>query len=158
MDRPQDMSEPDPGPRNRPAQDPATGRFLPGNTGRPRGVRPAALAALDAIGEEAAGDVLRRVVQDAIAGDMRAAEILLRRVWPERKGREVALDLPPMQQAADLPRALGAVADAVAAGAITPDEGQAVAAVLEAHRRAIDTADLAARVEALEARAAGKET
>lgn len=147
----------DPAPRDRPAQDPATGRFLPGNTGRPRGVRPAALATLDAIGSEGAERVLRKVLELAEAGDMRAAEILLRRVWPERKGREVALELPPMQQAADLPRALGAIADAAAAGSITPDEAQALAGVFEAHRRAIDTADLAARVEALEARAAGRE-
>ena len=46
--------------------------------------------------------------------------------------------------------ALGAVADAVAAGDITPDEGSAVANVLETKRRSIETADLERRIEVLE--------
>ncbi len=132
-------------------RDAATGRFLPGNPGRPRGARHAALVALDAIGEAAAQDVLKRVIEDAKAGDMRAAEILLRRLWPERKGRAVPFDLPAMRSAADAVTAVGAIAEAVAAGELTPDEGQAVAAIVESHRRTIETADLAARLEALEA-------
>ncbi|WP_270934902.1 hypothetical protein [Falsiroseomonas oryzae] len=107
--------------------------------------------ALDAIGEAAAQDVLKRVIEDAKAGDMRAAEILLRRLWPERKGRAVPFDLPAMRSAADAVTAVGAIAEAVAAGELTPDEGQAVAAIVESHRRTIETADLAARLEALEA-------
>jgi hypothetical protein len=46
--------------------------------------------------------------------------------------------------------AIGLVADAVGTGTITPDEGQAVAAVLETKRRAIETVELEARVAALE--------
>ena len=42
------------------------------------------------------------------------------------------------------------VADAVGAGDITPDEGQAVASILEAKRKAIETVDLEARLSALE--------
>ncbi len=44
------------------------------------------------------------------------------------------------------------MAEAVAAGEITPDEGQAVAAVLETQRRAIETSQLEQRLAALEAR------
>ena len=44
---------------------------------------------------------------------------------------------------------------AVATGAISPEEGQAVAGVIEFQRRAIETNDLAARIEALE-RGAGR--
>jgi hypothetical protein len=130
--------------------------FAPGKSGnpagKPRGARHAALVALDAIGEQGATDALHAVVGAAACGDLRAAEILLSRVWPVRKGRPVVLDLPTMKSAADLPTALAAVTEAVAAGDLTPDEGQAVAAVLEAQRRAIATAELEARVAALEAR------
>ena len=52
--------------------------------------------------------------------------------------------------AADLVTSLGRVADAVAAGDITPDEGQAVSAVLETKRRAIETLELETRIKALE--------
>jgi hypothetical protein len=58
--------------------------------------------------------------------------------------------LPPIKTAADLVRALGNVAAAMAAGDITPDEAQAVASVLESKRRAIETVDLEARIVALE--------
>ena len=48
-------------------------------------------------------------------------------------------------------KATGAIVKAVAAGEISPAEAQEVAGVLELHRRALDTSDLAARVAALEA-------
>ena len=129
------------------------GRFGPGNPGgpgRPKGARHAALAALDAIGTEAAEEVLRRVVEDAQAGDLRAAELLLRRLWPERKGRPVEVALPPVVVAADLVPALAAVVAAMGRGELTPEEAQAVCAVLESQRRAVETAELEARVAALE--------
>ena len=129
------------------------GRFAvggPGGPGRPKGARHAALAALDAIGTEAAEEVLRRVVEDAKAGDLRAAEILLRRLWPERRGRPVELHLPPIATAADLARALAAVVEALAFGSLTPEEAQAVAGVLDAQRRAIETTELEQRVATLE--------
>ncbi len=129
------------------------GRFAPGNPGgpgRPKGARHAALAALDAIGTEAAEEVLRRVVEDAKAGDLRAAELLLRRLWPERKGRPVEVALPEVATAADLVPALAAVVAAMGRGELTPEEAQAVCAVLESQRRAVETAELEARVAALE--------
>ena len=138
----------------------AAGRWQPGQSGnpagRPKGARHAALMALDAIGDDAAGEVMQAVVEAAKGGDMRAAEILLRRLWPERKGRPLAMELPPIGGAGDLPAAVGAVVEAVAAGDLTADEGQAIAAMLEGQRRAIETAELAARIEALEMAGGGK--
>jgi hypothetical protein len=94
--------------------------------------------------------VLRRVVENAKGGDLRAAEVLLRRLWPERKGRPVEVALPPVASAADLVPALAAVVAAMGSGELTPEEAQAVAGVLEAQRKAIETAELEARVAALE--------
>ena len=132
------------------------GRWQPGQSGnpagRPRGSRNAALLALDAIGAEGAAEVMQAVVGAAKAGDMRAADILLRRLWPEGKGRPVAFTLPPMRAAADIVPALAAVADAVAAGDLSPEEGHAVAGIVEVQRRAIETADLERRLLALEGR------
>ncbi len=129
------------------------GRFPPGNPGgpgRPKGVRHRALLALEAIGTEAAEEVLRRVVEEAKGGDLRAAEMLLRRLWPERKGRPIEFELPPMASAADLVSALAAVAEAMGRGELTPEEAQAIAGVLEAQRKAIETVGLEQRVAALE--------
>ncbi len=131
--------------------------FEPGQsgnpTGRPKGSRHQALLALDKIGEAASKEVLEAVVKGAKEGDMRAAEILLRRLWPERKGRVVEFDLPPIAGASDAIKAVAAIVDAVAAGQLTPEEAQAVASVVEIQRKTIETAELAERIAALEARA-----
>jgi hypothetical protein len=129
------------------------GRFVaggPGGPGRPRGSRHRAQAALDAIGEVGAAEVLQAVLQAAKGGDLRAASILLDRVWPARKGRAVEVALPEVTTAADLVPALAAVAAAMGRGEVTPGEAQAMCAVLESQRRAIETATLEARVAALE--------
>ncbi len=121
-------------------------------TGRPAGARHEALKALDAIGSEGATEVMKAVVEAAKGGDMRAADILLRRLWPERKGRPVSVEMPAATDAAGVAAALSSVTQAVAAGDLSPEEGQAVAAILETQRRAIETMDLEARIVALEER------
>jgi len=132
-----------------------SGRFQPGHPGgpgRPLGSRNRATVLLDELaeGEEGAKAILQAVVDKAKAGDMRAAEIVLQRIWPVRKGRSVALTLPAIKTAVDVVAAIGAVADAVARGDLTPDEGNAVASILEAKRKAIETVQLESRVAALE--------
>ena len=135
----------------------ASKRFQPGQSGnpsgRPPGSRHAALLALDAIGAEVAKQVMESVVYAAQTGDMRAADILLRRLWPERKGRLVLFDIPPIETASDIAAALGMIPSAVAGGEATPEEGAAMTAILEAQRRAIETVELERRVTALEQRA-----
>lgn len=118
--------------------------------GKPPGTRHTVLLALDAIGAEGAAEVMHAVVAAAKGGDMRAAELLLRRLWPERKGRPVLLDLPTITTPGDIAGALGAVAGAVAAGELSPEEGAAVASILETQRRAVETVELERRVAAVE--------
>jgi len=65
------------------------------------------------------------------------------------------VEVTPISTAADTVAATGAVVAAVATGAISPEEGHAVAGVIEFQRRAIETNDLAARIEALERGAGG---
>ena len=122
----------------------------PGGPGRPVGSRNKATLALDQIADDAGKAILEKMVEAAKDGDLRAADLVLSRIWPARKGRPISLELPKIETAADLVAGLGRVADAVAAGDITPDEGQAVSAVLETKRRAIETLELETRIKALE--------
>lgn len=121
-----------------------------GGPGRPAGSRNAATLLLDQMANGAANDVLEKMIKAAKGGDMRATELIMSRVWPVRKGRPVSLALPAIKTSADLVVAMGTLADAVAGGEITPDEGAAVTAILEAKRRAIETNDLEQRILALE--------
>jgi hypothetical protein len=108
---------------------------------------------LDQLAEGDAQAVLEKQLELAKGGDQRAAEIVLSRVWPIRRGgRPVAFELPPIETAADLVKAVGKVATAVGGGELTPEEGGAVAAILEVKRKAIETTDLETRITALEQR------
>ena len=133
--------------------------FRKGQSGNPRGMasgsRHRTTLILDRIGADAGASVLRAVVQAAERGDMAAARIVLDRAWPARRGRPVRLELPELRAAADLAAALGAVAGAVGRGDLSPEEGAAVAAVLEAQRKAIETQELERRIAALEAAKGG---
>ena len=115
------------------------------------GSRHRATMIFDRIGADAGASVLKAVVRAAEQGDMAAARIVLDRAWPARRGRPVRLELPAMRTAADLAAALSAVTGAVGRGDLSPEEGAAVAAVLEAQRRAIETQELERRIAALEA-------
>lgn len=129
-------------------------RFPPGlsgnPSGRPRGARHRALLALDAIGAAGAEDIIRSVLAAARGGDLKAADILLRRLWPERRSRPVLLDLPAIKTADDIVAALGGIVDAVAAGELTPDEAAGMTSIIEAQRRAIETLELEKRITLLE--------
>jgi hypothetical protein len=76
--------------------------------------------------------------------------VLLERIVPVRKGRPVKLTLPPVKTAADVVEAIGATVQAMADGEVTPEEAVTIASVLEAKRKAIETADLEARIVRLE--------
>ncbi len=128
-------------------------RGNPGGPGRPAGSRNRATLLLDRLAESDGRDILAKTIEAAKGGDLRAADIVLSRVWPVRRGgRPVAFELPPIETAADIVKAVGSVATAVAGGELTPEEGGAVAAILEVKRKAIETTDLETRITALENR------
>jgi hypothetical protein len=106
---------------------------------------------LDKIADDAGEDILNKMVEAAKGGHLRAADLVLQRIWPVRKGRPLSLSLPlpEIKTAVDVVTALGTVADLVGAGEVTPDEGAALAAIFESKRRAIETVDLEARLSAL---------
>jgi hypothetical protein len=96
--------------------------------------------------------VLQKQLEKAKEGDATAAQLILSRIWPARKSRPVNLDLPALESPGDIVTALAAIADAVGTGSITPDEGLAVASILETKRKAIETMNHEKRLRALENR------
>jgi hypothetical protein len=122
----------------------ANGRFLPGRSGNPAGKKPGtrnratALRAALAEGDDLAA--ARVVIDKALAGDAVAARFIVGRLFPCPRGREIRLDLPEGEKAADVLAASNATIAAMAAGEITPDEALTVTRVLDGRLRALKAA------------------
>jgi len=135
-------------------------RFQPGRSGnpngRPQGSRSKTLVALDALAEGEVEDIVRAMIDKAKEGDAVAARPILDRVWPARKGARVPFRLPQIAKADDLPKAYGAVLRQVAEGELSLDEGVLIAGLLDIHRRAFETGELAERLAILEEKLGAK--
>jgi hypothetical protein len=108
---------------------------------------------VEALLEGEAEALTRRAIEAALQGDTTALRLCLERISPAPKDRPVQFEIPPVKSAADLPNALAAVFSAVAAGDLTPNEGTALAGLLDRFRDAYEAADIEARLRALEERA-----
>ncbi|MCL5779095.1 hypothetical protein M1105_19200 [Limibaculum sp. FT325] len=128
----------------------AHGRFTTGNPGRPLGARHKATLAAEALLQGEAEGLTRAAVEAALGGDVGALRLCLDRILPVRKGRPIAVELGPVNTIADLAAASVRLVESVSGGEVSPEEAQAIAGVIEAARRVIETQDLARRIEALE--------
>jgi len=118
--------------------------------GRAAGSRNKASVLLDRLADAEAEAIQKQVIEAAKSGDLRAAELILARIWPPRRGRPVRIDLPPVQTADGVSEALAALTDAMACGEVTPDEAATITAVLEARRKTLETVEHADRLDRIE--------
>ena len=114
--------------------------------GRPAGSRNNATLACEALLEGQAEALTQKAVDMALAGDPVALRICLERICPVRKDRAVRFPLPPITSARDAADIAAAVAEAVAAGHITPSEAAEIGKVIEIYVKAYQTAELNDRV------------
>jgi len=142
----------------RPSGTPRGRPFRKGRSGNPRGrqvgSRNKASLAAEALLDGEAERLTRRAVELADAGDPTALKLVLERIVAPRRERAVRFRLPRIDGPADIARAMGAVTAAVAQGALTPGEAEALAQVVATFMQAIETSDFAHRLEALEEDAA----
>jgi hypothetical protein len=78
----------------------------------------------------------------------------MERLAPSPKDRPIDFPIPPATTAHEINLTLAKVVQAVGAGALTPGEGNSLAALLEIHRRLIESADLEDRIDRLEKKSA----
>src|SRR6516164_1131707 len=130
------------------------GRFekgVSGNpAGRPAGSRNNATLACEALLEGQAETLTQKAVDMALAGDPVALRICLERISPVRKDRAVRFPLPPITSARDAADIAAAVAQAVAAGHLTPSEAAEIGKVIEIYVKAYQTAELNDRIARVE--------
>jgi len=127
----------------------ARGRPFPkGNGGRKPGSKNRTTQVAEALlaGEE--GELVRKAVEIAKAGDVSMLKFLLGRLLPRE--RVITVELPGMLRADDAVEGLGSIMRAVSEGKISPSEGAALATIVNSYSRAIDLADVVARLDAAE--------
>ena len=126
------------------------GRFEKGRSGNPRGrplgSRNSATLAAEALLEGEAEKLTRKCIELALSGDTVALRLCLERIYPARKDRAVRFPLPPITSARDAADIAAAVAQAVAAGHVTPSEAAEIAKVVDVYVRAYQMAELNDRV------------
>ena len=136
------------------------GQFVKGNRGgpgRPRSAVSRGAVALDEMGADAGKQIVQVMLDKALAGDTRAAELLLSRIWPTRRGRPVEIDTAPLKTAPDYVPAATGVVNAVMRGEMTPHEGQALARMLDTQLSTLVAEEFERRLRELEAGRKGPE-
>jgi hypothetical protein len=150
--------------RETPARRDWRGRYVTGCSGNPAGRPRGALNRATRIAAELldgeAEALWRAEIDLALAGD----RVLLRhcndRVLAPQRAQPVAFAMPPIEDAADLAAAMGALLGAAARGLITPAEAETLARASEASARTVEIGEriarqrLAAEQEAVERRCA----
>ncbi len=128
--------------------------FAKGQSGNPAGRRPGsrnrATLAAEILLQGQSEALTQKAVERALAGSDFALKICLDRILAPRRERTVRFALPPIESSADLAAALGAVAAAVAEGALTPGEACDLSQVAATFIRAIETADFERRLQSIE--------
>lgn len=141
--------------KNLPKREPG---FQPGRSGnpggRPRGAFSRRTNPLRGLLNTEARPVLKAVIAAAKGGDMGAARIVIDRILPRE--RLIKIALPKVRSAADALAALGIILDSVASGEVSANEAASLATLARAYVEISNATELMARLEALEAKAAGQ--
>jgi hypothetical protein len=132
------------------------GQFMPGISGnphgRPEGSRNKATLAVQALMDGEAENLTRKIVKLAKGGDLDALRFCLSRIIPPQKNRAIALKLPRLKTATDIPKAFECVLHAVGEGEVSPTEAQALGAIIESCGKGLELSEIETRLKALEER------
>jgi Family of unknown function (DUF5681) len=136
-----------------------TGRpFEPGRSGnpagRPKGTRHHITVLAERLLDGEAEGLLRKAIELALAGDVAALRLLVDRILPPLRDRPVSFSLPPLSTPADAIAAMAAIATAVSEGNLTPGEAAEISALVVNVVKAIEVAEIDARVRTLEEKGA----
>jgi hypothetical protein len=130
---------------------PVRGRpFEHGNPGRPPGSKNKTTKMLEELFEGEAGDLTRKIIELALAGNVRCLEYCVDRVLPRHRGEPINLELPKINRVEDVAAAMAAVAHAVSNGSVTPEQASHVVRLLDSYANAITASDFAVRLEKVE--------
>jgi hypothetical protein len=129
-----------------------SGRFGPGNSGKPKGTRHRTTQAVEALLDGEAEALTRKAVELALDGDTVALRLCLERIAPPRREAPVTVEVPEIQTAGDLPKAIAVLLQAAGRGDLTPGEAGRLAALVGEAGKALELHDIEVRLQRLEVR------
>jgi hypothetical protein len=124
--------------------------FKPGNPGRPAGSRNKTTLIAEQLGDGQAEQLVQRVLELALAGDVSCLRMLLDRIWPPRKAQPINVTMPPINSSQDALAALAAICEALGEGRITLEEASACSSLVGRSIQLIELQDFERRIAALE--------
>lgn len=130
------------------------GQFLKGvsgnRKGKPPGARNRITTKYHEMMLEAGEAVMRKVIEDAIAGAPTALKLVVPRICPIEYEPPMEIDLPSLETAGDCKQAHNTVIQGYLEGKITRSQAAMLVELIEKLWRRIDVAELEERLERLE--------
>jgi hypothetical protein len=130
----------------------ASTRWARGQSGNPAGAKPGrgTIGALRKQMSAQLGEVMSKLLEQALAGDVKSARLLIERVVPPMRAEAAPIKLPKLDPAGTPGEQGQTILAAVAAGQISPDAAASLLTGLGAIARLREMDELEKRVEALE--------
>lgn len=126
------------------------GRFKPGASGNPAGRPPMLSPELRQQLEDASPDIIAKVIESALKGDMTAARLVIERIAPVNRPTAPPVTIPDFEEVDGLAEKSQAVVAAVARGECPADIGATLIQALAACARIIEATELEERIAKLE--------
>jgi len=126
------------------------GKFISGNSGRPKGARNKTNLAIESLLEGQAEALTQKAISKALDGDSMALRLCMERIAPAPKDNPVSFALPQMNNALDASQAAGSVLTAVSEGNLTPIEATRVMGLIDSYRRTLELTEIENRLKVLE--------
>ena len=128
------------------------GRFAKGHSGNPKGRPPSLSPELRERLDKATPDIIDKIVEKALDGDLAAAKIILDRTAPVPKQSSATVTIPNLgSDSTTLVEKAGAILGSVASGNCPADVGAVLMQSVTALAKVIEVDELERRITALEA-------
>lgn len=131
-----------------------SGKFQKGQSGNPngkaKGTKNRATLAAEQLLQGDLDSICRKLVEEALTGNVQAIKLVLDRVLPPKKDRVIDVQLPKLQTTDDAVNAISIIIDALGSGEITPSEGEAMSRVVDVFIKTLQEYEIEKRVSMLE--------
>jgi hypothetical protein len=107
---------------------------------------------IEAMSEGDREAIVAKVLKLARAGDRAALRMVVDRIEPVRRGRQIAIKLPAIRNSADVVEAMAKITAAMSRGVLSPEEAMSLSNVVETARKSIELLDVERRLALLEER------